>query len=87
MFQYDPRFARQLHEERVTEQGYAHLAPSAEAIRTGAAELAGIARIRLQVEAGVRVLRERGQLTLADDLQLWMEQTWAEMDVRSGRAG
>lgn len=87
MFQYDPRFARRLHQERVTEPGYAHLAPSAEDTRTGAAEQAGMARIRLQVQAGVRVLRERGQFTLADDLQLWMDQRWAEVEVRSARAG
>jgi hypothetical protein len=30
MFQYDPRFSRQLHEERVVGPDYAHLAPSGE---------------------------------------------------------
>jgi hypothetical protein len=87
MFQYDPRFSRQLHEERVVGPDYAHLAPSGEDSRTGTAEHAGMARIRRQVEAGVRDLRERGLFTLADDLQLWMEQRWAEVDVPSELAG
>jgi hypothetical protein len=87
MFQYDPRLSRQLHEERVKETDYAHLARSAEDTRTGTADQAGMARIRLQVEAGVRDPRERGHFTLADDLHLWMQQTWAAIDVRSERAG
>ena len=71
MFQHDPRFSRQLHQDHVKEAGYAQLAPSAE--DTGTTGQAGTARIRRQVEAGVRNLRERGHFTLADDLQLWME--------------
>ena len=87
MLQYDPRFARQLHQERVTELGHAHLDPSADDTHPGTAEQAGMARIRLQVQAGVRELRERGHSTLADDLQAWVEQTWGTIDVHSERAG
>jgi hypothetical protein len=71
----------------VKETDYAHLARSAEDACAGTAGQAGMARIRLQVEAGVRDLRERGHFTLADDLHLWMEQRWAAIDVRSERAG